>query len=362
MKKVAISTAKLIAGIIIAILAASAIFFRVSTMLTAGPQGVEAPQGETGTTEPKGAIGLTDPIEETGTTGETGPRELKGKQMPHLPAYGDFWNGIIDTIGKHGFSIAWITDTQLNSQDDTWGNLADYLVSVKDAYNIQAVVHTGDIVQNGSAVKEWEVANASMGKLLDNGVPYCWCTGNHDYWGEDLSATYKAFNVSSQIGEPYWLSSYGNRSTAIQFSYGGYDFIVVCVEFHGAAGAIAWLTDILNNNPDKNILVATHSYLNATGGYGDQWGEEWGNNLFATLDAYPNVFATINGHWTTSYRQTVGSRTEMLADYMNTNFMVVTYLFFDVFNEKVYVKTYQQTDSVWYTANAQNFSFDIDLV
>jgi 3',5'-cyclic AMP phosphodiesterase CpdA len=362
MAKPTILIRKLFFAVIIVVLFLSSILVGIKTILIIGHQGPVEPQGENGDTEPTGENGSTETSDQAGSDDETRAQEPQGEQGPYLPIYNNDWIEKMNKISQYGFSIAWITDTQLNSEDDTWGNFTKYLVSVRDAYNIKAVVHTGDIVENGSATEEWEVANASMGVLLDNNMPYCWCTGNHDYWGEDLSANYLAFNVTSQETETYWYSSYGNRSTAIQFTYGDYDFIVVCVEFHGDAGVIAWLTNILDNNPDKNILVATHSYLNATGGYGDQWGETWGKNFRALLDNYTNVFATINGHWTTSYHQTIGNRTEMMADYMNTNFMVVTYLFFDVINGQVYVRTYQQTGDIWYTANAQNFRFDVDLV
>ena len=283
----------------------------------------------------------------------------QGKQETFVPDY--VLKDAIAKIGNYSFSIAWITDTQLNSRDDTWGNLSNYLVSISDVCNIKAVVHTGDIVENGNAAEEWNVANASMGVLLDNNLPYCWCTGNHD-WDYNLIGEYEAFQPSSQETETYWYSSYGNCSTAIEFTSEGHKFLIIALEMFADSSALAWFTNILDANLDKNILVATHSYLNATGGYGDQWGEEWGNNLRATLDNYPNVFATINGHWATSFHQVVGNRTEMLADYMNTDFMVVTYLSFDTANEKVYVNTYQHPDDIWYNATAQNFSFDLDLV
>ena len=63
---VSITMGKLIAGIVIAILAASAIAVGASTMLAAGPEGPEGPQGDTGPQGPQGATG------EAGATGLTG--------------------------------------------------------------------------------------------------------------------------------------------------------------------------------------------------------------------------------------------------------------------------------------------------
>ncbi len=58
---VAITMGKLIAAIVIAIVAASAISVGASMMLAAGPQGPEGPQGprgETGETGPQGPEGI----------------------------------------------------------------------------------------------------------------------------------------------------------------------------------------------------------------------------------------------------------------------------------------------------------------
>jgi hypothetical protein len=95
MAAVSFRTGKLIAGIVIAILAASAISVAASSMLAAGPEGPEGPQGDTGpqgptgatgttgpagATGPRGAIGPQGPTGATGTTGATGPRGPKGPQ------------------------------------------------------------------------------------------------------------------------------------------------------------------------------------------------------------------------------------------------------------------------------------------
>jgi hypothetical protein len=87
--EVSITMGKLIAGIVIAILASSAISVGASMMLAAGPEGPEGPQGDTGSqglqgetgeagaTGPRGATG---PAGSTGATGATGPQGIQGIQ------------------------------------------------------------------------------------------------------------------------------------------------------------------------------------------------------------------------------------------------------------------------------------------
>ena len=67
---------KVVALIVITILASSAIAVGTSTMLAVGPQGPEGPKGDTGLQGPKGdtgEIGLQGPAGATGATGATGP-------------------------------------------------------------------------------------------------------------------------------------------------------------------------------------------------------------------------------------------------------------------------------------------------
>jgi hypothetical protein len=79
MAAVSMTMGKLIAVILIAILASSAIAVGASTMLAVGPAGPEGPQGETG---PQGIQG---PQGEQGETGDTGPQGATGPAGPTGP-------------------------------------------------------------------------------------------------------------------------------------------------------------------------------------------------------------------------------------------------------------------------------------
>jgi hypothetical protein len=95
MSEVSLTIRGLIAVILIAILASSAIAVGASMMLAVGPQGPEGPQGdtglqgpagsqglqgETGAAGPRGATGPTGPKGDTGATGATGATGLQGIQ------------------------------------------------------------------------------------------------------------------------------------------------------------------------------------------------------------------------------------------------------------------------------------------
>jgi hypothetical protein len=97
MSEVSLTVRGLIAMILIAILASSAIAVGASMMLAVGPQGPagsqgdtgpqgpagpQGPQGETGVTGPRGVAGPTGPKGDTGNTGPEGLQGAQGEQGP----------------------------------------------------------------------------------------------------------------------------------------------------------------------------------------------------------------------------------------------------------------------------------------
>jgi len=94
MSTVTLSMGKIVALIIIAILASSAVSIGASTILAAGPEGPEGPQGDqgiqgqqglkgdTGDTGPQGPAGATGLQGEKGDKGDTGETGATGAQGP----------------------------------------------------------------------------------------------------------------------------------------------------------------------------------------------------------------------------------------------------------------------------------------
>jgi hypothetical protein len=106
MAAVSLTMSKLIAVIVIAILASSAVSVGVSSMLIAGqegPQGEQGPQGETGATGPQGP---------QGEQGPPGPNQVV--------AMGTYRAGIGVTAGYNMESIVWNSDW-----DQYWVTFSD---------------------------------------------------------------------------------------------------------------------------------------------------------------------------------------------------------------------------------------------
>jgi hypothetical protein len=218
----------------------------------------------------------------------------------------------ISSLTQNYFSIVQISDTQYLSEalPSLYDGLTSWIASNSQALNLSMVVHTGDIVNDANVSAEWVNANAAMMTLYNDGVPYCWDAGNHDQIGTDgvsdgnvngtyIGGNYPAFNVTIMRQEPYWVGDiFSGASTAVKFSFGNYRFMVVNVEYDANQTVLNWMESLLAANPNVNVIVATHNFLNGAGTYGTlaAYDVTWATNFEKILNNYPNVFMTLNGH------------------------------------------------------------------
>jgi len=102
MATVSLTLTKFIAGIIIAILASSAISIGVSTILITGTAGTEGPQGDTGPQGPEGPQGPAGTNGALGATGPAGPKGDKGDTGNIGPQGAAGATGATGPIGPQG--------------------------------------------------------------------------------------------------------------------------------------------------------------------------------------------------------------------------------------------------------------------
>lgn len=217
-----------------------------------------------------------------------------------------------DSPVSNGFSLIQITDTQFLSESypDLFNTLTSWIVNNSNALNVSMVIHTGDIVNTPTNVTDWQAANNAMMQLYDNGIPYTWDAGNHDIVGESIPSgnpdgvwiggEYEAFNVTVMQQEPYWVASiFNGSSTAVQFTYGNYKFMVINVAYDANATVLNWMQTLIKCNPNDNIIVATHNFLTGIGTYGytpSLADQNWAENFEDIINGYPNIIMTLNGH------------------------------------------------------------------
>jgi len=224
------------------------------------------------------------------------------------------------------------------------------------------VVHTGDLVEDESNRTQWANANQSMSILLDNGIPYCWEAGNHDYnqtcW---IGSEFAAFNPQTFEEKPYWVSSdFGGLDTAVHFNVDGWDCLLVNLAFRANASELSWANSLLDSYPDSHAIVTTHAYLEKDCTY-NSWATDFKETV---LDTHPNVFLTLSGHFypTVGNRTRVGDRDELMFNGQDADGRLgaasARILTFDTAREKIDVQTFSLYKNQFLKDPNNNFTLE----
>jgi len=248
--------------------------------------------------------------------------------------------GPVDVLPDSAFSIFWITDTQFLSESNPalFKMLNNWIVDNWARFNGKMVIHTGDIVQDGPVQQEWLNADDAMSILLANNIPYTWCAGNHDdfvngdatsgWLGNQLASSLQPSVVSSVVNAlPYakWVGDYHEAmNTAVSFTANDLDFLVINIEWNAQLDVLQWVGGILDDPTYANhhVIMAPHAYINPFGSLNDpRWGAQLAGfigELTPLLDAHPNVFLTLNGHFATEYGyytpEPINNRNQLMFD------------------------------------------------
>lgn len=202
------------------------------------------------------------------------------------------------------YSMVALPDTQFLSQEypDIYKKLTQWIVDHESTYNIQAVMHMGDMV-NTNTDAQWKNCTDAM-HILDKDKNIAWMPmrGNHD----DSVWFNKAFPYAEFSDRDYFGGSYDENkldSNCWEFSAGGRDYLVLSMGYAPSAGAIDWAENVIQENPEKNVILTAHSLMYWDGTHHDPSDldspamDSCGKQLWDRLGAkYPNVVLTMGGH------------------------------------------------------------------
>jgi hypothetical protein len=232
------------------------------------------------------------------------------------------------------FTIVLFPDTQnmISYYPDIWEAMAQWCVDHKSANNIQAVIGLGDVTNDNNDTQYTE-ALAGWDKIKKAGIPYLPLIGNHEYPGANpvnrngtLWDTY--FGTSYFAGQTWFGATLAN-STAnyfVKLNIGTHKYLILCLECFPRPSIVSQAQSILKANPDREVIVATHSYLNNNGtqsfptdlysnvaylGKGDGSLGDSGSQLWDNLiKQYSNIFLVVCGHYictpTSAYSKATG--------------------------------------------------------
>ncbi len=212
--------------------------------------------------------------------GATKITDIKGKNNVTTD-----WN-LVSGIDKtdYEYSFAFIGDTQKIVQTDAKNALDDtktdtdyakqiyqWIADNKDTENIKYVFGLGDITETGAKVnnpdaaalakKEWDVAYNAMAPLRDANVNYALIAGNHEnpstfttHFGNDNFMTDKITgyysNGADKLGNYY-----------VNFEVGETKYMFIALQFGAVDEILDWASGIVEANPDRKVIMATHAYM-----------------------------------------------------------------------------------------------------
>lgn len=154
--------------------------------------------------------------------------------------------------GSSTYSIVHISDTQglASAYPKTYDYTFSYLDSIKDRYNISAIIITGDLVNRWNNEKEWDAYTHAMHKTS---IPIYVIAGNHD--------------TNNGQNFKYYSQYTGNAQNSYVTSLENFDLVGISFGNHSSLKPeeFASLRKSLVNSQKNFSIIATHFYMDENG-------------------------------------------------------------------------------------------------
>jgi len=195
------------------------------------------------------------------------------------------------------YTIVWLSDTQYYSEKypHIFRNQMDWIVQNRDNWNIQYVVHTGDIINRAEKKQQWVQADRMFRKLEQVSIPYGVLAGNHDLVkGKSYKMFHQYFGKDRFFTKPYYGGGYrNNRGHYDLITLGHQHFLFLYIGWHVDKDSISWMNEVLKRHSDRTAIIAVHKYLHKNGKR-----TLVGNRIFRNIvKKNPNVKIVLSGHY-----------------------------------------------------------------
>lgn len=166
------------------------------------------------------------------------------------------------------FAIVWLADTQAISYHENtqaFDAMGRWIVEQKKNANVLYVVQTGDMVDNGFKLEQWNAFDICYNQFKSE-LPYFAIAGNHDIGVklQDYSAYLARPNVSSI---PRRNSFERGRAVYATFEAGGTKFLLLGAGWGSEEMSVSWMNQVLRNHSDYIAILVFHSYIYDDGNY-----------------------------------------------------------------------------------------------
>jgi hypothetical protein len=234
-------------------------------------------------------------------------------------------------------------DTQMEVHevaDTRFRERSQWLADHAAALDLRYVTHTGDVVDwDTPDHAQTALAREALRPLETAGIPYSLSIGNHDTQAtgvgggaRDPSRTRVLQRDTSVFNSFFTATRYGAVQGAFEpdkvdniystFTAAKANWLVLNLELWPRVAAVTWARDVVASHPGHNVIIATHSYLEAdasistSSGYGDTSPQYLYDNL---VGVYPNVKLVFSGHaGLAAERVDVGVNGNKIVSYLQT--------------------------------------------
>ena len=221
--------------------------------------------------------------------------------------------------GDAKFSFAVMPDTQqevLNAKDPRFINRSKWLVANKAA-DVRWVASGGDVVNwDTPDHDQYKVVDKAMVPLEQAKIPYTLTIGNHDTQAtkspggardakrtrilqKDTTTFNAYFNAKryTQVAGAYEKGKIDNIYTS--YTAGDRKWMMLVLELWPRKAVVDWAKQVVAANPDHNVVIATHNYIDGAGKLGTsaQYGDTSPQYLYDNLvKQYTNIKFMLCGH------------------------------------------------------------------
>lgn len=169
-------------------------------------------------------------------------------------------------------TIAVIPDTQIMAarHPHHFDTMCDWLADQTKSSLLQAIVHVGDIVDNGAdEERQFIRTSKAMERFQPYGVPWVLAIGNHDY--DDLlkqsrnASMFNAYFGGAAYREQPWFGDSMEpdaiENCYIRFIHKDECYLILNLEFAPRDRVLDWADRILKKHADHTVFVVTHLYM-----------------------------------------------------------------------------------------------------
>ncbi len=183
-------------------------------------------------------------------------------------------DGSSESCDANAWTLIALPDTQYYSLSypEIFESQTRWIVDNRERLNIQMVMHEGDLVENWNSVAEWNVADATMGLLIDANIPLTATPGDHDHEGQTPDGStqyfYEYFPETRFNDNPWWGGDYNdNTNQYVLRTISNDDYIFVAVDFCPSPDEIAWANGVLDEHSSRKAIMVTHALIDDDGAY-----------------------------------------------------------------------------------------------